>query len=516
MQLSRHVAPSALFSFLLLIAPATYMSARQPSQPPQQSAADSTDNYTLSVNPRLVVLDVIVTDKQGNLVTNLKKEDFEVQEDKQPQRIDSFEAPTAHDLPPNVTIHSTEELNRLAPNAPATIIVLDEYSERFEDMGYARISINKYLKAQPQLLPQPTMLMAADIDHLMVLHDYTQDRDTLLQALAHHLPDSDWRYGPNSSLQHINQDASWGHAVLHTADYSLKQIAQKAMEHPGRKNVIWVGHGLYAGANTPQNVRALLQSYTNLLLSARITLYQLDPRGFLGVPVYANKGQVAAGSVTPFEVSFAQLAHVTGGRWFFNRNDVETEIDTSMRDGNESYTLSYIPTSGNAEGAFRDIHIVMKNPNLLAATRAGYYEPGWQVVKNRSTYEVDSMLIDTKKVSNDIPLSLVLTDTPGEVAVQIGSKALPWLDNGPGQPRTAKIRLSCGAFDKQGKMLAQEGIYTEATSPATTPETPQDETVEFSVDCATNPAAVRLCVVVQATDSDKIGAANLNLEAKWR
>ena len=52
------------------------------------------------MNARLVVLDLVVRDKHGNVVTDLTQNDFRVYEDNQPQRIRSFEAPSAHLLPP--------------------------------------------------------------------------------------------------------------------------------------------------------------------------------------------------------------------------------------------------------------------------------------------------------------------------------------------------------------------------------------------------------------------------------
>jgi len=46
---------------------------------------------------KLVYLDVTVVDKKGNpVVTGLTTDDFTVTEDKQPQRIFSFEAPDVH------------------------------------------------------------------------------------------------------------------------------------------------------------------------------------------------------------------------------------------------------------------------------------------------------------------------------------------------------------------------------------------------------------------------------------
>ena len=55
---------------------------------------------TLTVNARIVVLDVVVTDAAGNIVTSLKREDFSIYEDGVLQPIRSFQAPGTGQLPP--------------------------------------------------------------------------------------------------------------------------------------------------------------------------------------------------------------------------------------------------------------------------------------------------------------------------------------------------------------------------------------------------------------------------------
>jgi hypothetical protein len=103
--------------------------AQQPAQSPQPvKNADGT--YTVRTNARLVVLDAVVTDKQGNVVTDLKREDFTVTELGEPETIRDFVASGAYALAPDVTIHSTAELDKLAPKAPVNIILLDEFNTR--------------------------------------------------------------------------------------------------------------------------------------------------------------------------------------------------------------------------------------------------------------------------------------------------------------------------------------------------------------------------------------------------
>src|ERR1039458_689647 len=63
-----------------------------PAPSPQKTAP------VLTINARIVVLDVVVTDKAGNLVPGLTRNDFTVYEDQTRQTIRSFETPEQHVL----------------------------------------------------------------------------------------------------------------------------------------------------------------------------------------------------------------------------------------------------------------------------------------------------------------------------------------------------------------------------------------------------------------------------------
>jgi VWFA-related protein len=486
--------------------------------PQVNSAADQNGGYTITATSKIVVLDVVVTDKKGNLVTNLNRDDFDVLEDNQSQSIKSFEAPADHALPPHLVIHSTEELDRVAPNAPATIIVLDEITERREDTTYAHSSIQQYLKNQPKQLLQPTMLAVVDVNHMTVLRDYTQDKDAILRALDH--------YAPAQFTIQTSNNPSWVRERVTAAYRSLIQVAQATSGHPGHKNVIWVGRGLpkfsnrkyepdviVINAKEASDLQAAFQQAINQLVASRVTLYTIDPRGVTN-PINPINGMP----------SFADVAVATGGKPIYNRNDIDVQIDTSVRDGNGFYTLSYVPTSSSdTKQAFRKIRIVMKDPNLRASTRTGYYsipttDSLQQLVGAKpsrlKSYDpqksIDKTVADTTLVYDGIPLTLKRTTTPGQVMVWMDSEALRRMDHGHAEASATKIQVSCVSFDGKGKVLVHNGGTVEV--PATALESAHDSKVGIPLNqCNSDPHAVRLRVVVQALSSGKIGAANLNL-----
>src|ERR1700735_2392127 len=133
-----------------------------------QATRDQNGTFTIQRTARLVVLDMVVTDAKGNVVRDLKRDDFHVTELDQPQTILNFEEAGAHTLSPDITIDSTADLDRLAPRAPVNIILLDEFNTHFEDMAFARYSLKKYLEREPGKLSMPTMLIAVSLQQFTV------------------------------------------------------------------------------------------------------------------------------------------------------------------------------------------------------------------------------------------------------------------------------------------------------------------------------------------------------------
>lgn len=84
------------------------------------------------------------------------------------------------------------------------------------------------------------------------------------------------------------------------------------------------------------------------------------------------------GNSDPFagDVNFGVLVNETGGKLFFNRNDVDAEIRRSQQLGSEYYTLTYQPHDGDADGKFRRVGHILDaiyehfNPRDALSSRA--------------------------------------------------------------------------------------------------------------------------------------------------
>jgi len=492
------------------------------STPADEQATTQTGQpgYTLKVNSQLVTLDVVVNDKDGQPVLGLTRNDFTILEDKVERPIVSFEAvepkPVKGLVP--VQIHSTAELDRLEPEAPVSLVVLDELTTRFEDQYFARYSLEKYLSKQGEVLDQPLMLIARNYHGAQVLLDYTTSKKEVLSALNRHLAANDFRAtDPTAPEEKIIAEFT-----------SLIEIAKATEGHTGHKSLIWIGRGFPSmqrdGILADKNERldAAIAQCTNLLRDARVTLYTIDPAGVSAPEQTLN----AAGDLVmedPFgtQVGFLQMATATGGQSLHGRNDIDRVIEATVKDGQIFYSLSYRPgselTNDNPK-AFRKIQVVVKRAGMLATTREGYYpapqdapvlsqEAGKLSPNDRFNLAAASQGL---MVFDGIPLTITRdTASPDSFHLAFPAAAVGLSDNG--SKTSSQVSLIALSYDSNGKLLNRTGkIVTLQLAPLRAGEA-ESRKLELSTSLDTHAPAARLRFIVLGNANGRIGADNFFL-----
>jgi VWFA-related protein len=355
----------------LLCVAAVILAAVFPRTVNSQVQSNSPDTPTFRATSRLVVLDVTVLDSKGRpVVKGLTKDDFIITESKQQQPILSFEARESHLADVNAAGDS------LPGEAPATIFVLDLLNSEFADFAYIRYEVRKYLAAESGDLKSQAELMVLGNQSLEMVQGFTRSKQDLLYALDH-VP---------AALPYKKMNGSFFWERFTQSIDALQQIALQNKGLPGRKNIVWVGHGgpSLITESLVGSIVGKLNQYvhdtTNMLVDARISLFVIYPGlkvgggGFGWSEMSANSD---IGDDDPFsgDINFGVFVKETGGNLFYNRNDIDSEIRRSQQLGSEYYTLSYRPPEGRADGNFRRIRVTLRNPGLGAITKAGYFAP---------------------------------------------------------------------------------------------------------------------------------------------
>ena len=135
----------------------------------------------------LIQIPAVVLDKSGNHITNLKKEDFQVQENGKDQKVATFEEVVADKSRGPAPKTRPGEFSNLAAKLgeqprSVTVIALDTVNTPFLDQGYARKELLKFL-AQNLDSNQIIGMVLIGSHGLKVIHALTDDTKSLIEAL---------------------------------------------------------------------------------------------------------------------------------------------------------------------------------------------------------------------------------------------------------------------------------------------------------------------------------------------
>jgi VWFA-related protein len=473
---------------------------------------------TIEVTSRLVFLDVTVLDRKGRpVVTGLTRDDFAITEDKRPQSIFSFEAPQAH----TVSDDNADE------RAPLTIFVLDLLNSSFEDFAYIRFSVHKFLAAQPLLLDSPAEMMVVGNQSLELIQGPTRNTQDLLYALDHLAPVIPYKWAAASfDWERFGQSLD-----------ALQQIALQNKGLPVRKNIVWVGHGSpsFSTRGLPAPMVHDLQQYmhatTNMLVDARVSLFVIYPGLKVGhfvnlsgrspLPISAADAEASFDSDHPFaeNINFGVFVNETGGKLFYNRNDVDAEMHQSQQLGSEYYTLTYQPRGGNENGKFRQIRVTLRDPRLRAVTKTGYYAPDESSpIDPRQQTNIDL----AEAARSTIPFAALDLKVSGivrhpeshtaDITLLLQSKGIRWqaVDNGGS---TAYITVAAASLTNSQDVLASKVERLALSVPTQDPSHLARTVSRLQVTVRIPRKTQSIRVLTETANGGRIGAADLDRKA---
>ncbi|HZQ90227.1 MAG TPA: VWA domain-containing protein [Terriglobales bacterium] len=462
----------------------------------------------------LVLIDAVVTEN-GKPVTGLQAAQFKVLENGKPQNIRVFQAqeyappePGAaavarRNLPPGVFTNFAPPVNR-----PPTILLLDLLNTPLADQNRAKQDVLKYLKTVQQDQQVCIYLLA---NHATLVQDFTSDPRILTAAIdriiaqpAALASDEDsGRPSPSADGAYFAEVPRVAQAIQDAFAFSeterrrmgmlntfaaLRQIAAHAAAYPGRKNLLWLSGFFplsYDPANGPSYTRAVeyygdvLVRTAALLAADQIAVYPIDARGLVALPRNdlanawttrtsgAQTTQAERVANDPFRsasqpdshLAMEQVAEETGGRAYYNRNEIDRAIGLSVADGSNYYTLGYYPDSKEWDGKYRKIEVKVDRKGAKVRARKGYfaYDPARlvQAAQEVSKREfVEAMSFGSSDVST-VTFAVRVTPSAGaplRVDYGVNPHTLTFVAKGDGG-QAASVDFVVQAFTPAGKLV---------------------------------------------------------------
>jgi hypothetical protein len=329
---------------------------------------------------------------------------------------------------------------------------------------------------------------------------------------------------------------------------ALQQIAAANVGVHGHKTLIWISPGfpLFSTLRMNQNARDhifdSLRQLSDHLLEARMNIDTVDPRGviphvLLDLPnatLGPQQGSVNINSIQAYmralsaasptsvtDIAIQTLAHETGGRSFFSRNDVDREIASSMQQAGSYYTLSYTPANHDFHGEFRKLQVTLVRPlTARVTTRDGYYaladessaDPG-----ARAAPLLDALLAPLDYLAIQIPIIYAISTGPGStmtVHLAVASEALTWVADEKGHYHANVIVAAASQESgKPWKPAVMTALQVTASSAASTPPRAMAQ-VQFAVPSRTPPTskAERWRVLLQDEATRRIGSSEFKMK----
>jgi VWFA-related protein len=343
---------------------------------------------------RLVQILVVAEDSQGRPVADMRKEDFQLQDNRKAQPITSF-ATEGSSLPASETgASASEPEEEAAARNDYALILLDWLNPRYDDRLAARENVNKLLK---KFQPRQMVALYLLAHESRLLHDFTSDGGDLMQALADTPDDPEDPFDPSRPRESDARFTTWvtlkvderisafNGKVLDTLG-TLEKIADGLARVPGRKSLIWVTNGFpivldglaVPGVGPDQvSYRRKVESLIDKLNRVNVAVYTLDARGIQAAPPDPPGRNGAVRPRKPTDPSYGDVATLqefssrTGGTAFYNRNDLDEAMRLALEDTKVSYTLGFAVPMGAAPGQHQ-IRVSTTRPGVALRYRESY------------------------------------------------------------------------------------------------------------------------------------------------
>ena len=472
-----------------------------PTAPPPSSgyvpgrSADEEAKVEFTSESVMVEVPVVVTDKTGQHLHGLTKEKFRVLENGKEQKIAAFEELTAANapLPPAVTKPGEFTNLTVDPNQPRmlAIIAIDAVNTPFLDQAYGRKELIKYLSEHLDpgallglviiggkgtrvlygLTSDPAQLVAAVKKvngEIPAMHEFDAETQvaaadqggvaTSFSSMNSMFPDSEvadqLRYfvlHQDATIARFEQDRA-----IETTMRSFLDIAHYVSGIPGRKALIWATGGfpflMDSPSSTPGGALSSLYERTMAALNqAQVSIYPVDVRGLVSNSPVVD-ATFSGGHLGPQMMNAAlgrswlhastvgtlqDFAAMTGGRAFYNTNDLAQSFHRAIDDASSYYLLGYYLDTHNNRPGWRKLKVNVDQPEAQVRARSGF------LVTN-ATMNFGA----TRQLDEQLALNSPLDATELPVTVR-------WLNAAPdGDRRTVNFAIA----------VAKDGITIDETA----------------------------------------------------
>lgn len=507
---------SASLLLILVVSAAVSLFGQQPapaSEAPQQDAPP----VTFRVEVNYVEVDAVVTDAQGNPISDLKESDFEVLEDRKPQTVSAFafvNIPVERAVRPLFASAPIEpDVQTNAGNEGRMYLILLD-SLHTSPLNAIKVKAAARRFIQEDFGANDTAAVVFTRGNSQDTQDFTSNKRLLLQAVDR-FNGFKTAGATEARILELNSriGRSPGDPVNDPFEFERALNARNAMDRirtlsnflagvrGRRKALLLIGEGVeynfndILGNNQATGVLESVRDAIGAATRANVAIYAIDPRGLSNPdqdlifsasspgaddPSLGDLGSRSIGREFKLsQDSLRQLGEETGGFAVLNQNDFSDAFQRIVRDNSSYYVLGYYSTNERRDGRFRSVTVRVRRPGALVRSRRGYVAPRGRAPETVARPGTNPLLV----AANDalaspiavrgIPMRVVAVPIKGEapnavvaLSVELDVNGFDFVEaNGTFNDRVA---LAVTAVDTTGN---QKGSATHSLNMALKPDT---------------------------------------------
>ena len=398
-------------------------------QPGGTQSPDST--YTFRSNVNVVLVPVLVRDRQGRDVGNLKKEDFQLWDNGKPQVISGFMIQKREGIDPAKRVPAAPLTPGVTPPPrPATIpnrfivFLFDDMHLSIGDLAQAQKAGTRVLatsladtdtaavvsmsgkvnsglttdrsqlqaaimKLQPENLYRMTGSECPNIDYYHADLIVNKHDSAALEAAIEEVMSCSPNITLRSVAEHLaeaaaSQTLAAGEQDVQVAFATIREYVRRMAKLPGLATLILVSPGFLTLNNHDLSEESQIMdaaAESNVIISA------LDARGLYVSEIDASerggssalstrvKSEYRRDSMSLNEGVMASLAAGTGGTYFHNSNDLNGGFERLAAAPEYLYMLEFSIADRTQDGRYHRLKVKVNHDGASVQSRRGYFAP---------------------------------------------------------------------------------------------------------------------------------------------
>ena len=554
--------------------------APPPPQTPAKSAAEMATHdepalFKARVN--LVMVPVVVRDRQGKAVGTLKQEDFQLFDKGKPQYIARFSMEKAagrlNKASGAVPVPSPDKPSEEKPavDLPDRFIayLFDDVHMKFGDLVHARDAAGRHIDTALRTTDRAAIYTTSG----QTIQDFTDDRTLLHEALAklrmrpvtgqglsncpnmtyymadlivnkndptvldaaardvmscQSLDPSQYAQAQQIARQAAQQELNLGDHETRLAMGVIKELVRRMAAMPGQRSIILVSSGFVTLAEHSIEKTDIMDR----AIRSSVLINSLDARGlYTDTPDITRQGTNYITEMVLHQMEretnraqsdvMAELAAGTGATFFQNNNDLDAGFARLATAPEYYYLLAFSPQNLKMDGSFHALKVTLKAvKDVSVGARTGYYAPRHlENAIETAKREIEEALFSREEMS-DIAVELHTqffksgADTARvSLVIKVDVKHLKFRKEA--DRNCNEITVVAGLFDRNGVYAAGNQKKIEMKLKDETVEKRLDGglTIRSSIDVKPGTYSVRL--VVRDVEGQLMSAQNGAVEIPY-